>query len=428
MSVIINTDPLDNNAALKQIGNAIMSYEPYRNNFYETIINKFALSILFSKSFSDQYAFMDRGMLQIGETVEGIYIDIAEVMGYDPQKAAGRELKLYDGNVFTAYAAMNWQKLYPISISEVNARQAFSSWGAMDAFIRGLIESLYNAMRYDHSVVKHYALARGILNGAFAVVTVPDLSDETNARQNGIKVQSTVNDMTLVNTKYNPARVHNSDKITDLYIITDNAHRSAVNYMVDAQAFNLDKVQWTGHILSTWPFAQHDETRLAELIDDYEPFTDDELSALGNVAFVCVAKDAMEVYINHRDMAATPVRSGAYTNYFLSDWLTITMWPWAQRAVFAEGDNAITGVTLTPTTATVAPGGSLLVSASVAGSGLYDSSVTYSVTGAESDDTQIVDNQLNVAKDETASTITVTATANGDDTKSAKCTVTVKSA
>lgn len=425
MSVIINTDPLDSNASIRAIGNAIMSYEPLRNNFYETIINKFALSILFSKEFGDQYSFMDRGMLQIGETVEGIYIDIANVMGYDPDKAAGRELKLYDSNVFTAYASMNWQKLYPVSISETNARQAFSSWGEMDAFIRGLIESLYNAMRYDHSVMKHYALARGILNGAFKVVTVPTLSDETAAQQNGIKVQAAVNDMTLVNTDFNPARVHNSDKITDIYVITDNTHRSTVNYMVSAQAFNLDKTEWTGHIISTWPFAQHDETRLAELIADYTPFTDDELTALANVGFVALAKDAMEVYINHRDMSATPVRSGAYTNYFLNDWLTITMWPWAQRAVFAEGNNTITGVTVTPESATLSRGASLIISAEVTGSGIVDKTVTYEVSGNNSANTKMIGDQLNIGADETSTTIEVTVTANGDTSVYAVCEVTV---
>lgn len=428
MSVTINIDPLDNNAAIKNIGNAIMGYEPLRNAYYETIINKFALSILFSKEFTDQYSFMDRGMLRLGETVEGIYVDIAQVMGYDPDKAEGRELKRYDGDVHTAYASMNWQKLYPISISEENARMAFMSWEALGNFIRGLVESLYNAMRYDHSIMKHYAICRAIVNGAFPAVSIADMTDVTTAQANTISVRAAINDMTLVQTKYNPAGVHNFDSYEDLYIITDNINRAYVDVMVDANAFNLEKVNWLGHVITSWPFYQHDEKRLAELIEDYEPFTDYELTLLKSVPFVVVARDAMEMYINHREMGATPVRSGVYTNYFLNDWDTLVMWPWAQRMCFTTGDSSITSVAISPTTATLTAGASMMFDASVTASGVIDKSVTYSVTGNVSAKTKILGNQLIVGKDETATTLTVTATCDADTGKTAKATVTVKSA
>lgn len=425
MSTAINVEGYDPNASLHDIGTAIMQYEPLRNAFVETLINKFALSIIFSKEFMDQTAFMDRGMLQLGETVEGIYVDIANVMGYDADKAAGRELSKYDGNVVTAYTAMNWQKLYPVSISEDNLRRAFNSWGELGSFIAALVQSLYNAMRYDHAVMKHYAIARGILNGGYKSVNVPNMGSADDAKANTATVQSAIMDMTLVNTDYNPARVHNSDRIEDIYILTDNANRAYVNVMVDANAFNIDKVSWLGHVITTWPFYKHDEERLAELIEDYEPFTNDELSKLSQVQFVAIARDGLEVYINHRDMRATPVNAGAYINYFLHDWLTVVQWPWAQRAVFTTGTPSVTAVTVTPSEITASAGDAVEFTAEVTGENIYDSSVTWSVAGAESANTKMVGNQLIIGKYETATTLTVTATSNENTSKSGAATVTL---
>ena len=87
----------------------------------------------------------------------------------------------------------------------------------------------------------------------------------------------------------------------------------------------------------------------------------------------------------------------------------------------------ITGVTVTPATATVEAGKTQEFTATVSGTGNYDKSVTWSVTGNNSTGTTIsTTGLLTVAADETAATLTVTATAAGDDTKSGTATVTVK--
>ena len=76
---------------------------------------------------------------------------------------------------------------------------------------------------------------------------------------------------------------------------------------------------------------------------------------------------------------------------------------------------SITGVTITPSTANVAKGASKAFTANVAGTGDYDTTVTWSVQGSVATDTAIsASGMLTVAGDETAATLTVTATSNGD--------------
>ena len=86
----------------------------------------------------------------------------------------------------------------------------------------------------------------------------------------------------------------------------------------------------------------------------------------------------------------------------------------------------ITGVTVTPTAATVEAGGTQEFTAKVEGTGDVSQDVTWSVSGKKSDDTTISeDGVLTVATDETEKELTVKATAKGDGATSGTATVTV---
>lgn len=90
---------------------------------------------------------------------------------------------------------------------------------------------------------------------------------------------------------------------------------------------------------------------------------------------------------------------------------------------------AITSVTVTPTSATVEKGSTNQFTATVTGTGNYDQTVNWTVEGGTSGSTTIsADGLLTVAADETATSLTVKATANGDSSKSATATVTVQAA
>ena len=87
----------------------------------------------------------------------------------------------------------------------------------------------------------------------------------------------------------------------------------------------------------------------------------------------------------------------------------------------------ITGVTVTPASASLQTGGIQQFNATVSGTGDYDQTVTWTVEGAASTGTTIsTTGLLTVAADETAVTLTVIATSSGDNTKSGRASVTVE--
>ena len=89
----------------------------------------------------------------------------------------------------------------------------------------------------------------------------------------------------------------------------------------------------------------------------------------------------------------------------------------------------ILSVTVAPSSAEAERGQTLQFTAEVKGTGSFDASVLWNVTGAESAATTIDENgQLTVAADETAATLTVTAVSVADGGKSAAATVRVTAA
>lgn len=87
---------------------------------------------------------------------------------------------------------------------------------------------------------------------------------------------------------------------------------------------------------------------------------------------------------------------------------------------------SITGVTVSPDIAAIKQGETQQFTATVSGTGNFDNTVTWTVEGAVSTNTKIDENgKLTIGADETASSITVKAIANGDHTKSASVMVTV---
>jgi len=105
-------------------------------------------------------------------------------------------------------------------------------------------------------------------------------------------------------------------------------------------------------------------------------------------------------------------------SYYYSDEFTLT---------WTDGPAAITAVTVSPATTNVQKGSTQAFTANVTGTGAYDNSVVWSVSGGITGTTiNSSSGVLSIDTGETASTLTVTATSVGDSTKSGSATVTVQ--
>nr|DAQ58500.1 MAG TPA: Head protein [Caudoviricetes sp.] len=425
----------DDNRSLHNIGEYIMNYEAYQNAYLTALVNRVARVIVTSRVWKDKWAVFDRGRLDYGETIEEIFVNIAKPHSYDPAKAETQVFKREIPDVRAAFHSMNYQKFYKVTISNDQLRQAFLSYYDMNELIARIVDSLYTGMNLDTFLTKKYMLAREAINGGiYTVVTKPISGDGAEPDDAISKYRQYTNNLEFLKTTYNRAGVRNATPIADQVIIVPNEAESILGVKVLAAAFNLSEVDYISKRIAvdSFEFDADDEARLAELFANdatYKPFTSEEKKALQLISAVKLAKDWFMCFDNFEQFTENYNGEGLYWQYFFHVWKTFSVSPFANAVLFTSQASNVTEVTVSPSTANVAQGTSIVMSAKVAGIGLFEKTVEWSVngTGALASGTRIdgTSGVLRVASDETVGNVlTVTATAKDGQTGTAQVTVT----
>lgn len=425
----------DDNRSLHNIGQYIMQYEAYQNAYLTALVNRIARVIVTSRVWKDKWAVFDMGRLDYGETIEEIFVNIAKPHSYDPAKAETHVFKREIPDVRAAFHSMNYQKFYKVTISNDQLRQAFLSYYDMNELIARIVDSLYTAMNLDTFLTKKYMLAREAINGGiYTVVTKPISGDGADPEDAITKYRQYTNNLEFLKTLYNRAGVRNSTPVADQVIIVPNEAEAILGVKVLAAAFNLSEVDYISKRIAvdSFEFDADDEARLAELFANdatYTPFTPEEKKALQKISAIKLSKDWFMCFDNFEQFTENYNGEGLYWQYFFHVWKTFTVSPFANAVLFTSQASEVTAVTVSPTTANVAQGTSIVMSAEVDGTGLFEKTVEWSVEGTEAlaSGTRIdgTSGVLRVASDETVGNVlTVTATEKGGKTGTAQVTVT----
>lgn len=425
----------DDNRSLHNIGEYIMSYEPYMNAYITALVNRIARVIVTSRVWKDKWAVFEMGKLDYGETVEEIFVNIAKPHSYDPAKAETQVFKREIPDVRAAFHSMNYQKFYKVTVSSDQLHQAFLSYYDMNELIARIVDSLYTGMNLDVFLTKKYMLAREAINGGiYTVVTKPISGEGADPDDAVTKYRQYTNNLEFLKTLYNRAGVRNSTPISDQVIIVPNEAEATLGVKVLAAAFNLSEVDYISKRIpvDSFEFDADDEARLAELFandDTYKPFTAEEKKALQMISAVKLAKDWFMCFDNFEQFTENYNGEGVYWQYFFHVWKTFSVSPFANAVLFTSQVSKITAVNVAPTAANVAQGTSIVMTAEVNGTGLFEKTVEWSVDGdgALASGTRIdgTSGVLRVASDETAGNVlTVTAMAKDGQKGTAQITVT----
>lgn len=425
----------DDNRSLHNIGQYIMQYESYQNAYLTALVNRIARVIVTSRMWKDKWAVFDMGKMDYGETIEEIFVNIAKPHSYDPAKAETQVFKREIPDVRAAFHSMNYQKFYKVTISNDQLRQAFLSYYDMNELIARIVDSLYTAMNLDTFLTKKYMLAREAINGGiYTVVTKPISGDGADPDDAITKYRQYTNNLEFLKTLYNRAGVRNSTPIADQVIIVPNEAEATLGVKVLAAAFNLSEVDYISKRIAvdSFEFDADDEARLAELFANdstYKPFTGEEKKALQLISAVKLAKDWFMCFDNFEQFTENYNGEGLYWQYFFHVWKTFSVSPFANAVLFTSQVSEVTAVTVSPATANVAQGTSIVMTAEVAGTGLFEKTVEWSVSGAKglASGTRIdgTSGVLRVASDEkVGNVLTVTAMAKDGQTGTAQITVT----
>lgn len=411
--------------SIREIGAIIMDYPNLQNEFLSALVNRIGRVLITSKMYDNPWAMFKKGMLEFGETIEEIFVNIAKPYQFDPEVAESTVFKREIPDVRSAFHIMNYQKYYKATIQNDQLRQAFLSWQGIIDLIAKIVDAMYAGANYDEFQTMKYMLAKHILNGQLYAVTIPTVQTD-NLKSIVSTVKSVSNKFEFMSSKYNLAGVQTHTKKAEQYLLVNSKFDAEMDVEVLASAFNMDKAEFAGHRVLVDSFGDLDIERLNLLFADdptYTKINEADLQALDSIPAIIMDKDYFMIFDNFYNFTEQYNGEGLYWNYWYHVWKTFSISPFANNALFIPGTPTVTSVTVSPATANVSAGQKVQLSAVVKTTDFAPQAVTWSVTSGEN----VTVNQSGVVTigAEASGKIVITATSVYDNEKTGTATLTV---
>ena len=354
---------------ITDVANPLFTYSAVFNEWYSALVNRIAFTVISSKMYNNPLALFKRGLIEVGETIEEIFIDLIKAEPYylvdDEDKTACQDL--YErrlAQVKSAFHTRNRQDKYPMSISYDDMRSAFTSWEGVDNFIRRKIEQLYASDQYDEYILMKHVFFEAGTRGALAEVVIPDGTDKATMQEVLIAMREMVLNVSFRTNKYNYAQVSTFSNREDLVLFALPNFISRVDVVALAEAFNLEKTDFLSRVV---------------IVDDFGG-----LETAG-VKAILADKDWFMVYDNLFTMREAENGARLYNNMFLHHWQTISYSPFKTAIAFTTQPSEVLSVTINPSDLTLTRNNTdnptaTLLQAEVSGTGMYNPDVVWSTT------------------------------------------------
>lgn len=429
--------------SIRAIGKIIMDSPNLRNAFATDLINRIILVTVTSKMYNNPWESLKKGVLSLGETIEEIFVNIANAELYNPNISSETVFKRRIPDIRAAFHIVNYQVKYPATISNEDLSAAFTSENGLYSLIEKIYESLVSASNYDEFNIMKYLIALNIVNGNIKAISVPAISTDDNVKSVVTQIKATSNKMKFMTADYNIAGVKTHSQHVNQTVIVTADFDAAIDVNVLAAAFNMDKAEFLSKRLMVDSFGDIDINRLAQCAPEtcenitydangnvtsatLKGITTEQLAELGEIPAVIIDDDFLQIYDRLITMEDIRNPDGLYTNAFLHCWKIISVSPFAPAATFSDSVAAVNSVTISPASATVVPNSEIQFNAKVSGTGFFNKSVTWTLKGANSSKTYVdVRGTVVIGVDETATTITLNADSNENPSKGATATITV---
>lgn len=355
--------PLANWNNIEEVGQGILINQTVQNEFVTALVDRIGLVVVRSVSLNNPLKKFKKGMMPQGRTIEEIYVDITNEHVYDPEDAETTLFKREIPNIKVLFHELNRKGFYQQTIQDDSLRTAFTSWGAFDSFVSGIIQAIYNSSEVDEFKYMKLLIDNYYSKGLFTVVPVTAPTTATATSELIQKIRATALKMTLgMGTRdYNAMAVHTVSQMEDLHLIIDADLQARTDVDVLAKAFNMDRTTFLGNVT---------------VIDGF---------ASTGLEAVLIDKDFFMVYDMLQKMETIRNPKGLYFQYFYHVWQVLSASRFANAVAFVSGTvPAVTQVIVDPTIATVKAGDTFELTAYVRATDGQDHDVTWAVAGSTS--------------------------------------------
>lgn len=329
-------------ADIPKVGEVIYGTPAFANQFINALVNRIALVRTKSATFNNPYSNLKKGYLEYGETIEDIFVNIAKVVNYDPEKANQREHARTLPDIRTAFHVINWRVMYPVTIDDDKLRAAFLSMNGVQELIASIVDSVYRGAEYDEFLLFKYLLIKAVSHGKMYPVSI---GDGKNLADAAVQFRAISNIFTFLKDKYNEAGVKNNTPKNRQIIFMDSTFNAQFDVNVLAAYFHMEKADFIGRLHLIDDFTEFDNDRFSvirENSDGLEEVTADELSLMSEVKAILIDEEWFQVYDNNNRFTEKYIASCLYWNYFYHTWKIVSNSPFANAAVFVTSDATIT--------------------------------------------------------------------------------------
>lgn len=425
---------------IQKYGKIIVNNERYKNAFLNTI-NLIGLTIIDRNYWENPWeSFANRGSISFGQTVRELLVDIADVFDYQKYQNDGTHfLENVVPNVYNYLHELNYEKFYKTTTSDTQIAMAFNTENGLMDLIEKIVGSLYEGYKYDKYIVDKYQLCRRILDGTVTSIEIKNWSNLT-ARQRVSAMKSISNKLTFRSPNYNPAGARVATNFANQIMIMNTDFEAEMTTEVLATSFFRNDAEMKSRLALIDGFDSYDEARLVELLGDgFEPFTEDEKTALSKIPAVIIDDEWFQDYNYLLDNASDTKMTNFYNpetlknNHWLHTKKVISTSPFKNAVVFTTDVPAVTSVTVAPQESSISAGQNLQLGAVVETTGFANKAVVWSVVQSTGDKTTKVTVDMNglvkipkdydISKD--APQIKIRATSVYDNTKFGEASITV---
>ena len=373
--------------SIRAVGEQILAFQPRMNEFVSALVNRIARVVVTSKLYSNPLAFAKKGILEYGETIEEIFVDIAKANSYDWNSTNETEqaFKREHPDIKTAFHALNMQTYYKATVSEQNLRQAFLSLNGVTDLIARIVNSLYSGAAYDEYIMMKYVIAQSLIPGNVNMTKIDEVNDEASGKAAVKKVKAITGKLQFMSNEYNIAGVNTFiSSPSDIFVVMTADYEASIDVDVLASTFNMDKAQFMGQrvLVDSFSFNVGELARLDELLENDPTYTrpsEVDLNALKTVGIVVMSRDWFQVYDVLNQFTEQYNAALLYWNEFNHVWRIYSASPFAPIVGFTTMAPSITKVTVN-VSSTAKAGDRVVAVATVTGTPFANKGVKFSLT------------------------------------------------
>jgi len=304
---------------LADVREAILSDQLTENEFLKSLINKVALTIVWSRTFKNPLSVLKKGSVPYGRNIEEIYTNPATDLGFDPTGATLLNREIPDTK--TIYHTMNRKGKYKVTISKSQLMGAFQSFAGLQELLDSIVNTLYSGDNYDEFMLMKELFGSAVTGEMIKTVSVGTLGSKDNAKSFVKAIKTVGKGMEKPSTLYNNYFELNKDKdskpvITwtpkekQILLLRDDV---AVDVDVEllAQAFNVSYTDLEQRTLSV-----------------------DTFGSASNCGAILCDESFVRVYENLKQMESFHNGEGLYDNFMLHHWQTYSLSLFANAMAF----------------------------------------------------------------------------------------------